>query len=147
MRRPVLAVHLIALLSLGLVAGSADADRSSFDLGVDRIEVAQTGGTTLFHDLRIACVVTNHGPDAAPRYVRIVLTRPSEHGRKVVKALTTHWPLPAGKSLELVGDDSVWHAATIPYRCAIDYGPPGALRVLGDYDPSNDLGQSTYPTP
>jgi hypothetical protein len=147
MRRPVLAVHLIALLSLGLVEGSARADREPFDLGVDRIEVAEVGGTTLFHDLRIACVVKNHGPGAAPPYVRLVLTRPTDRGRKVVKAMTTHWPLAAGKSIEIVGDDSVWHAATIPYRCAIDYGPPGALRVRGDYDASNDLGQSTYPTP
>lgn len=147
MQRLVLAIQLFALSSLGFVGGSSGADLVSFDLGVDRVEAVQIGGTPLFHDLRVACFVTNHGPDVAPPNVRIVLSRPSDQGRKVVRILTTRRPFAVGKTLEVVGGDSVWHAATVPYRCAIDYGPPGALRVSGDRDASNDLGQSTYPAP
>lgn len=120
-----------------------DAEVSGFDLGVASVDVTDKGSSTMFRRVRVSCTVVNHGPGAAPAKVRIVLTRLSDSKRRLVRSVVTQYAVPAGKSFFIAGEDTVWHRSLPTYRCAIDYGPPGALRVIGDGNASNDIGQST----
>lgn len=135
----------LALFAL-LLCPSAPADDTgagTFDLGVKSVEVTDKGSSTMFRRVRVSCVVVNHGPGVAPSKVRVRLTRPSGSKRKLVRSLVTQYAVPPGKSFFIAGEDTVWHRSLPSYECAIDYGPPGALRVIGDSNASNDIGQST----
>lgn len=124
------------------VTAQADPPRP-FDLGVTSVEVTQKGSSSMFRRIRVRCDIANHGPGRAPSNVRILLTRPSGKGRKTVRAVVTKYVVPAGGKFFIAGEDTVWHATLPSYRCAIDYGTPGRLRVTGDNNASNDVGQST----
>lgn len=141
-----LAFGLIVLALFTLLSPSAIADDLAphpFDLGVAKVEVAEKSSSPMFRRVRVRCVVVNHGPGVAPSKVRVSLTRPSGTTRKVVRSIVTKYAVPPGKRFFIAGEDTFWHASVPSYRCAIDYGPPGALRIIGDSNVSNDIGQST----
>lgn len=142
LRHCILALSTTVLCSGSFAVGQT-GEAHGFDLGVAKVEVVEKGASTMFRRVRVRCVVVNHGPGRAPAKVRILLTRPNGNGDKVVHSLVTKYGVPPGATFYMAAEDTIWHAAIPPYRCAIDYGPPGALRVIGDNNASNDVGQST----
>lgn len=131
-----------ALLSLDTSAMSRVSHAHPFDLGVKSVQVTEKRSSSMFRQVRVRCVIANSGPGVAPSRIRIRLTRPNGARPKVVRDIVTRYPVSPGKSFFIAGEDTVWRAADPSYRCAIDYGPPGALTVVGDTNPDNDVGQS-----
>lgn len=134
---------LLAWAAIQLPAPSNAKGRRAFDLGVTSVEVTEKESSTMFRKVRVRCDILNHGPGPAPAKVRVIITRPTaSNQRKVVRDIVTRYRVSPGRSFFIAGEDTVWRAANPSYRCAIDYGPPGALRIVGDTNLANDVGQS-----
>ncbi len=131
-----------AMMSLDSSATSRVTHVHPFDLGVKSVEVTEKQSSSMFRRVRVQCVIANYGPGVAPSKIRIRLTRPKGEQRKVVRDIVTKYQVSPGKSFFIAGEDTVWRTAMPSYRCAIDYGPPGARTVVGDVNPENDVGQS-----
>lgn len=131
-----------AMMSLDSSAKSRVSHAHRFDLGVKSVQVTEKRSSSMFRQVRVQCLIANYGPGAAPSRIRIRLTRPMGTRRKVVRDIVTKYPVSPGKSFFIAGEDRVWRAADPSYRCAIDYGPPGAPTLVGDINPENDTGQS-----
>jgi hypothetical protein len=95
----------------------------------------------MFRDVSLECIVENRGPGPAPSGAKIVITRLAEEGIKTIKSIAMTQRLQPGETYSLKAEASAWHGATVPFRCSLDFGPPGALRVVGDRDASDDLKQ------
>lgn len=134
-----------ALMSLDSSASSRARNAHPFDLGVKAVEVTEKQSSPMFRRVRVRCVIANFGPGTAPSKIRIRLMRPEGERRKVVRDIVTKYAVAPGKTFYIAGEDTVWRTAMPSYQCAIDYGPPGALTVVGDINPENDSGQSTQP--
>lgn len=132
----------VAMLPMDALATSRTARGRSFDLGVKAVEVSEKQTSSMFRRVRVRCVIANLGPGTAPSKIRIRLTRSDGERSKVVRDIVTKYPVAPGKSFFIAGEDTVWRSTTPSYSCAIDYGPPGALTVVGDINPENDVGQS-----
>lgn len=132
------------LFSQDTAASSRSVGRGSFDLGVTAVEIADKRSSSMFRRVRVRCFVANHGPGTAPSGIRIVVTRIGGTKQKVIRSVETKYAVPAGREFFIGGEDVIWHASPASYRCAIDYGPPGARRVVGDENSINDIGQSTH---
>jgi len=132
----------MAMLPTDAAAMSRTGQGHSFDLGVKAVEVAEKQTSSMFRRVRVRCVIANFGPGTAPSRIRIRLTRSDGEKSKVVRDIVTKYPVAPGKTFFIAGEDTVWRTAWPSYRCAIDYGPPGALTVVGDINPENDVGQS-----
>lgn len=132
------------LFSLDTAASSRTVERGSFDLGITAVEITDKSSSPMFRRVRVRCFVANHGPGKAPSGIRIVVTRIGGAKQKVIRSVKTKYAVPAGRKFFIGGEDVIWHASPASYRCAIDYGPPGARAVVGDENSINDIGQSTH---
>lgn len=114
-----------------------------FDLAVTSVEIADKSSSSMFRRVRVRCFIANHGPGTAPSGIRILVTRTDGKKPKTIRSVSTKYAVRSGRTFFIGGEDVIWRASPASYRCAIDYGPPGARYVVGDANANNDVGQST----
>lgn len=132
------------LFSQDTSASPKPAHRGTFDLAVTSVEIADKSSSSMFRRVRVRCFIANHGPGTAPSGVRILVTRVDRKRTKTIRSVATKYAVPSGRSFYIGGEDVIWRSSPASYRCAIDYGPPGARFVIGDQNANNDIGQSTH---
>jgi hypothetical protein len=118
-----------------------ETSRASFDLAVEEVDVRQVSSTPMFREVEIRCVVANRGPKPSSGPVTVVISRPGDDKRKVLKRVAIPESLAAGEQFEVRAETAAWFATPVAYRCELHFGTPAG----GDADPNDDYGESTYP--
>ena len=124
----------------GWTAVASGAPRQlPFDLAVQEVDVHQLSSTPMFREVEIRCVVSNRGPKAATG-ASVVISRPGDEGRKVIKKVALP-ELGPGEAFDVRAQSASWFATPVAYRCEIQFGGGGS----GDANPDDDFGEFTYP--